>query len=334
MAKLPWEEEKNLYKNKEFTSSFFTEEALPEESTPKEGKEFKLEEILGPTTVKKRDFLYDSEAARNFDETNVKKAKEGMKELVADAIQRAKTRSQKITEQARKEGYKEGYDEGFAQAFKKGEEEAKKEFSPLLETIQNLIEDLSIFREKMYPKLEREMVELVVNLTKKVIHFELSTREDSVIEMIQLAVQSVLDKESMVIKINQDDKSYAESFRPELHHMYGEIKNITFEAHSGIARGGCVIESNFGIVDARLEKLDERIETILNLLPPIEEDELPGSSLAGEDRSVSTSKDEPLPETPPPVDEDESGSSSDDEESTEPPFPIEEDLPPSPPDES
>ena len=90
-----------MYKNKEFTTSFFTEEALPEESAPKEAKEFKLEEILGTTTVKKRDFLYDSEAARNFDETNVKKAKEGMKELVADAIQRAKTRSLEIKEQAR-----------------------------------------------------------------------------------------------------------------------------------------------------------------------------------------------------------------------------------------
>ena len=131
----------------------------------------------------------------------------------------------------------------------------------------------------MYPKVEREMIEMVIQLAKKVIHYELSTREDSVQEMIQLAVQSVLDKESMIIKINPDDKGYAESFRPELHQLFGDIKNITFEAHSGIERGGCMIETNFGTIDARLEKLDEQIDKILNLAPPSVEDDLPSREM-------------------------------------------------------
>ena len=151
--------------------------------------------------------------------------------------------------------------------------------SDLLETINDLIADLTVFRKNMYDKGEREMVEMVVSLAKKVIHFEFSTRDDAVQEMIRLAVQSVLDRESMVIKINPADKGYAESFRPELHHLFSEIKNITFEAHSGVERGGCIVETNFGVVDARIDKLGEQMDRILNLAPPPPEELISAANL-------------------------------------------------------
>ena len=46
-------------------------------------------------------------------------------------------------------------------------------------------------------------------------------------------------------------------------------ENFLFvDANSGITRGGCVIETNFGVIDARIEKLEEQIDRILNLAPP------------------------------------------------------------------
>ena len=142
-----------------------------------------------------------------------------------------------------------------------------------------MIEELSEFRKEMYDKVEREMIEMVIALTKKVIQFEFSTREDAVQDMIRLAVHSILDRESMVIKIHPTDKEYAESFLPELQHIYSEIKNITFVENSGIERGGCVIETNFGVIDAQIEKLEEQIDRILNLAPP-EPDKLIAASEA------------------------------------------------------
>ena len=226
-------------------------------------RSFQFDELTIQNPSIRRGFTYDSDKARNFDQSNVDKAKQGVMELLKDAMDKAKRQVGDLKSNARKEGY----DTGFEGGFRKGKESAKKEFSPFLETTQQLIGELSGFRKDMYDKVEREMVEMVISLAKKVIHFEFSTREDAVQDMIRLAVQSVLDRESMVIKIHPTDKEYAESFRPELHHMFSEIKNITFEAHSGIARGGCVVETNFGVIDARIEKLEEQIDRILNLSP-------------------------------------------------------------------
>ena len=246
-----------------------------ESESPHKVRSFELNELNLQSSSMRRGFTYDSEDARNFDDTNVKKAKQGVKELLKDAMDKAKRQSIEIKAFAKKEGHDAGYNEGF----KKGEDAAKLEFSPFLETIHELIADLTVFRKNMYDKGEREMVEMVVSLAKKVIHFEFSTRDDAVQEMIRLAVQSVLDRESMVIKINPADKGYAESFRPELHHLFSEIKNITFEAHSGVERGGCVVETNFGVVDARIDKLGEQMDRILNLSPPPPEELISAANL-------------------------------------------------------
>ena len=254
----------------DFRSTFTQSNLEPEQDQEKESesphkvRSFELNELNIQSSSIRRGFTYDSENARNFDQTNVKTAKEGVKELLKDALDKAKRQSIEIKVRAKKEGHDTGYEEGF----KKGEEAAQKEFSPFLATIEDLIADLTIFRKNMYDKVEREMVEMVVSLAKKVIHFEFSTRDDAVQEMIRLAVQSVLDRESMVIKINPADKGYAESFRPELHHLFSEIKNITFEAHSGVERGGCIVETNFGVVDARIDTLGEQMDRILDLAPP------------------------------------------------------------------
>ncbi len=271
--------EKNLYKNsKNFIRSSFSSEEKenPPNSPNGEIKEFKLSELVPGNPEKHREFIYDSAEATNFDAQKIKRAKQGVIEIMRDALNKAKAQVAEIRETAEKEAHEKGYAEGF----KKGEVDAKKEFQPCLESAEDIIQELSGFRKKMYSKVEREMIEMVISLVKKVIHFELSTRDDSIQEMIRLAVQSVLDKESMTIKINPADKEHAENFRPELQHLFGEIKNISFEASTGIERGGCIIETNFGTVDARMDKLGEQIDKILHLAPPPLDDETPNQEPA------------------------------------------------------
>jgi flagellar assembly protein FliH len=251
-------------------SQFSPEEKEDSPDSPGEDiREFKLSALVPNDSEKHGEFIYDLPDATNFDVQKIKRAKEGVIEIMRDAFNKAKTQAAEIRETAEKEAHDKGYDEGF----KKGELESKEEFQPCLESAENIIQELSGFRKKMYSKVEREMIEMVISLVKKVIHFELSTRDDSIQEMIRLAVQSVLDKESMTIKINPADKDHAENFRPELQHLFGEIKNISFEASTGIERGGCIIETNFGTVDARMDQLGEQIEKILHLAPPPLEDE-------------------------------------------------------------
>ena len=250
-------------------SSTFTDLDSSEEKDKDETRLFELSEFLGTASNRDRSFSFDSENARNFDADNINKAKQGVKELIGDAVAKAKSLAIEIKENAYKEGHKTGYEEGFQTAYQKGENSAKEEFIPLLQTINSLIRELSEFRTMMYPKVEKEMIEMITGLTKKILQHEINTNEASVKQMILLAINSVIDKENMTIRIHPSDKAHAEAFSPELKNLFSEIKNITFEEHSGIEKGGCMIETNFGTIDARVDQLENQIEKILKLTPAV-----------------------------------------------------------------
>ena len=308
------EQEKNLSSQFKPTATFIDLDNS-EGTKKKDPKAFQLMEFLGSPSQKNRKFSFDSESARNFDKENISTAKQGVKELMADAIVRAKREAIEIKDNAYKEGHKTGYDEGFKAAFQKGETSAKEEFSPLLETLNSLIQELSGFRKSMYPKVENEMVGMIVDLTKKVLGYEISSKEDSVKQMILLAMSSVIDKENMVIRIHPSDKGYAEEFRPELKRLFSEIKNITFEEHSGIKRGGCIIDTNFGSVDAQVDQLEEQIDKILKLTPNVPEvksdsKNLSEGALQKETMDKSTDSDTPTSEIKPDATDESTGSNT------------------------
>ena len=250
-------------------SSTFTDLDSSEEKDKDETRLFELSEFLGTASNRDRSFSFDSENARNFDADNINKAKQGVKELIGDAVAKAKSLAIEIKENAYQEGHKTGYEEGFQTAYQKGENSAKEEFIPLLQTINSLVRELSEFRTMMYPKVEKEMIEMITGLTKKILQHEINTNEASVKQMILLAINSVIDKENMTIRIHPSDKAHAEAFSPELKNLFSEIKNITFEEHPGIEKGGCVIETNFGTIDAKVDQLESQIDKILNLAPAV-----------------------------------------------------------------
>jgi flagellar assembly protein FliH len=302
--KLPSEEQEKNLSSQFKSSSTFVGLDDAEEKNKDETRLFELNEFLSTTSKLNRGFSFDSETARNFDVDNVKRAKQGVKELMADAITKAKSIAIEIKENAQQEGHKTGYDEGFKAAYEKGENSAKEEFIPLLQTINSLTRELSEFRTMMYPKVEKEMVEIITGLTKKILQHEIDTKEDSVKQMILLAINSVVDKEKMVIRIHPSDKKHAEAFSPELKNLFSEIKNITFEEHSGIEKGGCIIETNFGTIDAQVDQLENQVDKILKLTPAVPVVS-PSSEILSEERSdnkikshgESTDSDLPASET-------------------------------------
>ena len=269
-------QEMNLYKNfQKFDSSQMASgdaESAEEMASSEDPRAFEATELIPPNRVLKREFAFDTENELNFDRKNIEKAREGVKEIFADAMTKIKAQTEKLREDSKAKGYEEGYAEGL----KAGEQAAREKSVPLLETLSNAIREISEFRKIMYPKVEREMIEMIVGLTQKVIQIELEGKEDRVKQMIQLAVQSVLDRESMVIQVHPDDQKHAQHFLPELQQSFHDIKNVTLEGSPSIPRGGCIINTNFGTIEARCDDLQEQIEKILHLAPQMPD--TPGSS--------------------------------------------------------
>lgn len=234
------------------------------EGSPGKSRSFDLDEYVRDAEGLKSGFVHDLEDQRNIAGSNVLKAKEGVKEIFSGAMQKMRDQAAKIQEESREKGFKEGHEEGY----QAGAAAVKERFASSLEALESLVAELSEARKKMYPLLEREMVEMVTTLARKVIRQELESKADGIREIVRMAIESVMDKEFLRVKVNPDDYNELEDYGQELIQLFHEIKNVKIESHASVLRGNCVVESNFGTVEAGLDHLDEHIERILHLAPP------------------------------------------------------------------
>mgnify|MGYP003299573926 CR=1 FL=1 len=120
--------------SKNFESSNFEVKSDVATGRTQEERSFQFDELIIQNPSIRRGFTYESDKARNFDQSNVDKAKQGVKELLKDAMDKAKRQVTEIKANAKKEGYDTGFEDGF----KSGKDAAKEEFSPFLNTTQEL----------------------------------------------------------------------------------------------------------------------------------------------------------------------------------------------------
>jgi flagellar assembly protein FliH len=62
-----------------------------------------------------------------------------------------------------------------------------------------------------------------------------------------------VDRENMKVRVHPQDFQYMLEIKSDFLQSFDGIKNIVFEEDMSILRGGAIIETMFGEVDARLD---------------------------------------------------------------------------------
>ena len=86
---------------KNFESSNFEQNNADWTKTIPEERSFQFDELIIQNPSIRRDFTYESDKARNFDQSNVDKAKQGVMELLKDAMEKAKRQVTEIKTNAK-----------------------------------------------------------------------------------------------------------------------------------------------------------------------------------------------------------------------------------------
>jgi len=144
-------------------------------------------------------------------------------------------------------------------------DEASKRLDDTAQTLGAVIVDISHLREIILNNSTDDMLRLVMAISKQVIQHEIRTREEVIVTIINKALQAAIKADEFHIKINPRDYQVVTENKPLFLTSISGLKNITFEADSSISRGGCMIESALGKVEATLEtKLDEIFQELRN----------------------------------------------------------------------
>jgi len=78
--------------------------------------------------------------------------------------------------------------------------------------------------------------------------------------VVREAMKEIAHQEKITVYLNPEDLEYGESFKSNLLAELGNVKSIVMEKDESITRGGCVVETNFGEIDSRVESKIREIE--------------------------------------------------------------------------
>jgi type III secretion protein L len=131
-----------------------------------------------------------------------------------------------------------------SEAFREGTENALTEFE------RNLIETREI-REKVWRETEKDLLRLAVRLAERIVGREIEKDDKTIIEIISTALQNARQQEKLTVRVNPKDLPAIEKETEKF--SSGRIRFIDFVADPRVATSGCLIESEVGTIDARLE---------------------------------------------------------------------------------
>jgi len=167
-----------------------------------------------------------------------------------------------LLEKAKKEAEiikKKAYEEGFIRGKNEGLELEKKRLSEVVHNLINGLSEINYLKEKMVEQLEKNMIILIKEISKKVILNETFTNKEIVKNLIKQALQQLIDKTHVDIKVSPQDFEYLLKFKKKFLEEVEGLKHINIIKEKKVKPGGFIIETDAEILDGRIEKRLENI---------------------------------------------------------------------------
>lgn len=168
------------------------------------------------------------------------------------------------------------YERGFQDGQQTTQMTFAEEFSKFEEWIRNIdqvTEELtSEFRRNM-KALGRVLVPLAIQVARHILNTEVQQNPEIVEQQVKKALDFIDNEQIFEIRLNPQDVEILNAVRSRLAGGEPKLEGVELVPDSSISRGGCIVESSVGRIDAtfesQLRKIQENLENI-NLESDIE----------------------------------------------------------------
>lgn len=166
---------------------------------------------------------------------------------------------------ARAEAVRQGYDEGFVRGLADGEAEAWRQFEAAHQSaLIAFVEDLNVRADRLDAAfhdwcglLEGPLAELAVVIAARIVARELKSHPETVLDITKQAVGEVTHSKEARIRVNPFDSELVRVHKDSLLAASGGLRHVEIVDDPTI-QGGCVIETEGGSIDARIESMIEQ----------------------------------------------------------------------------
>ncbi len=197
-------------------------------------------------------------------------------------IEHANVQAEAIIEQARQEarrlvdvsagqGFEEGKQKGLAEGRETGRAEARIEsleafetqFSELQAKWSEALHRWEQDRQGMLRDAHEDVLRFAFEMAEKIVHRVVEQDPAVVVDQVRLALEHVSRPSSVCIHAHPDDAPLVDEVMPELKELIANCRHVDLREDASVGRGGCIISTEGGQIDATIETQLQRITQTL-----------------------------------------------------------------------
>ena len=159
----------------------------------------------------------------------------------------------------------EAYAEGFTAGQRDGVVAGRADLVQAIALVQRMATEGAAIRDQLVAQAEREIVELVIVATRSVIGDRIATDPDLVHETVRRALERAGSQNVIRLRVSPGEH---ERVSVRLVENHREVTPFQIAADGSVRVGGCIVDTEAGRVDARLDvQLGGIVALLRNALP-------------------------------------------------------------------
>ncbi len=150
---------------------------------------------------------------------------------------------------------KEAFEKGFAE----GKAEGQKEITAKVQEVARVLVEIQKERQLLYSKYEEDVLGLIKMMVDKIVDHEVSVNPRVISACLKKTLSYVIENSRVKIHLNGVDFNRikeASMERPEILEGFNQLELIEDQS---ISQGGCLLETEFGEVDATIDNRKEKL---------------------------------------------------------------------------
>ncbi len=160
-------------------------------------------------------------------------AQELLEVVQADALEYKKKVVQEC-EEIKAQAEKEGFQAGFEQ------------WTDVVRSLENEI-------KKVRDELQKSVMSVALKAAKKIVTSELTTNPETIIDIVSNTLKTVAQHKKIVLYVSKTDFEIIDTNKNKIKQIFEDLESLSIRERDDIEPGGCVIETEGGIINARLK---------------------------------------------------------------------------------
>jgi flagellar assembly protein FliH len=147
---------------------------------------------------------------------------------------------------------------GFEQGFAAGRDAAVADLAPAAQALDSALRLLTELQAAAAERVELPAVELAVQVAEKVVAGALEVQPERLLDVVRGALRTIVERERVVVLVHPSDLDLLREGIADLTGSLGGMEHVEVQEERRVARGGAILRTTFGEVDARLGTKLER----------------------------------------------------------------------------